>query len=119
MSGVKYINAYRLQYWLYAILNKKFGKMISFERDSLHSRYEVNRHNFQVYGVPHSIVCLELSKILINAGYIKEKGIMGDTFKKEVLRGKKVEKHYVTLTLLKSIGKSDVVLGVSPSVYYS
>lgn len=117
--SIKYINAYRLQYWLYAVLNKKFGKMISFERDSLHSRYEVNRHNFQVHGVPYSIVCLELSKVLTDAGYVKETNSSGETFKKEVLRGKKLERHYISLMLLKSIAKDGVTLGISPSVYYS
>lgn len=43
-----HINAYRLQYWLYAILNKKFGSEVKFRRDSLHAIYEVNRHGFEV-----------------------------------------------------------------------
>lgn len=45
---MKKLNNYRLQYWLYAILNKKFGKEVKFKRDSLHSRYEVNRHGFYI-----------------------------------------------------------------------
>lgn len=43
-----HINGYRLQYWLYAILNKKFGKEVSFHRDSLHKLYAVNRHSFEI-----------------------------------------------------------------------
>ncbi len=43
-----HINAYRLQYWLYAILNKKFGSEVKFHRDSLHKVYEVNRHGFEI-----------------------------------------------------------------------
>lgn len=39
---------YKLQYWLYAILNKKFGSEVKFHRDSLHSTYEVNRHSFEI-----------------------------------------------------------------------
>lgn len=45
---MKKINNYRLQYWLYAILNKRFGKEVTLKRDSLHSRYEVNRHGFYI-----------------------------------------------------------------------
>lgn len=44
----KHINGYRLQYWLYASLNKRFGTEVKFQRDSLHSRYAVNRHGFSV-----------------------------------------------------------------------
>lgn len=45
---LKKINNYRLQYWLYAVLNKRFGKEVKLKRDSLHSRYEVNRHGFTI-----------------------------------------------------------------------
>lgn len=45
---MKKLNDYRLQYWLYAILNKKFGKEVKLKRDSLHTRYEVNRHGFYI-----------------------------------------------------------------------
>jgi len=45
---MKKVNNYNLQYWLYAILNKKFGSEVKFKRDSLHSRYEVNRHGFYI-----------------------------------------------------------------------
>lgn len=39
---------YKIQYWLYAILNSKFGSEVKFTRDSLHSMYEVNRHGFEI-----------------------------------------------------------------------
>ncbi len=42
------MNKYKLQYWIYACLNKKFGSEIKIHRDSLHSMYEVNRHSFEI-----------------------------------------------------------------------
>jgi hypothetical protein len=39
---------YKIQYWLYACLNKKFGSEVKLKRDSLHSIYDVNRHVFEV-----------------------------------------------------------------------
>jgi hypothetical protein len=42
------MSKYKMQYWLYVILNKQFGKEVKFTRDSLHRRYEVNRHAFEV-----------------------------------------------------------------------
>lgn len=45
---MKKINNYRLQYWLYAILNKKFGGQVIFKRDVLHNMYSVNRHGFTI-----------------------------------------------------------------------
>lgn len=44
----RWTNGYRLQYWLYAVLNYEFGSEVKFIRDSLHARYAVNRHGFQV-----------------------------------------------------------------------
>ena len=43
-----HINGYRFQYWLYAVLNKMYGKEVHFHRDSLHRIYQVNRHGFEV-----------------------------------------------------------------------
>lgn len=44
----KHINGYSQQYWLYAILNKKFGSDVTLVRDSLHAQYQVNRHGFEI-----------------------------------------------------------------------
>lgn len=44
------MNKYKIQYWLYAMLNKKYGKDLKFKRDSLHRVYAVNRHGFYVDG---------------------------------------------------------------------
>jgi hypothetical protein len=48
MKNPRWVNNYRLQYWLYAVLNHEFGTEVKMERDSLHSRYSVNRHGFNV-----------------------------------------------------------------------
>lgn len=45
---MKKINNYNLQYWLYSVLNKKFGTEVKLNRDVLHARYEVNRHGFSI-----------------------------------------------------------------------
>lgn len=42
------MNKYKVQYWLYACLNKKFGVEVKIKRDSLHHIYEVNRHGMEV-----------------------------------------------------------------------
>lgn len=41
-------NAYSLQYWVYAVLVKRFGSGVLFHRDSLHKTYVANRHSFEV-----------------------------------------------------------------------
>ena len=48
------MNAYNIQYWLWASLNKRFGKAVRLERSLLHRTYEVNRHSFTVSpsGIP-------------------------------------------------------------------
>lgn len=69
-----HINAYRLQYWLYAMLNKKFGSEVKFHRDSLHSRYQVNRHGFEISTntLPIAEVKKWLLENLSNSGFIKD-----------------------------------------------
>ena len=67
----KRINGYRFQYWLYAILNKEFGKEVKFKRDSLHQMYSVNRHGFSVTSTGRTIseVRAFLLKKLIDANF--------------------------------------------------
>jgi hypothetical protein len=62
---------YKIQYWLYAILNKQFGKEVKFNRDSLHRRYDVNRHGFEVSTNTMSIKTVEkwLSEKLIECAF--------------------------------------------------
>lgn len=63
MNPKKHITGYNLQYWLYAILNKEFGKEVTFIRDSLHSRYSVNRHGFEIQS--HNISLEKIQSFLI------------------------------------------------------
>ncbi len=67
----RWTNSYRLQYWLYAVLNYEFGTEVKFERDSLHTRYSVNRHGFKVTAntTPSSTVRTQFIKHLERAGY--------------------------------------------------
>ena len=47
---MKKMNGYRLQYWLYAMFNKNFGRDVQLKRDPLHGMYSVNRHGFTAHG---------------------------------------------------------------------
>lgn len=80
---MKKINNYRLQYWIYAILNKRFGKEVVFTRDSLHSRYSVNRHGFYITTNTQSIqeVKKYLTSYLEKCHFVKENNI-GNQFQK-------------------------------------
>lgn len=65
-----------VQYWLYASLNKKFGKQISIRRDSLHARYDVNRHCFYVYGTNIYDLFSFLDGMLRDSGYVETESDM-------------------------------------------
>lgn len=80
---MKKINNYTLQYWLYAVLNKKFGSEVKFKRDVLHSRYEVNRHGFSISTNTLAIeqVSKYLEQYLTTCGYVEENNC-GKFFKK-------------------------------------
>lgn len=43
------MNAYRIQYWIYAVINRAFGQHVKIERDPLHRRYDVNRHGMRLH----------------------------------------------------------------------
>lgn len=81
---MKKINNYRLQYWLYAILNKKFGKEVVFKRDSLHAMYEVNRHGFSItsHNINLNIIQNYLKEYLETCNY-KEKNDCGIHYNKD------------------------------------
>ena len=83
---MKKVNNYNLQYWLYAILNKKFGTEVKFKRDSLHSRYEVNRHGFYVEtnNLPIKEVLKYLNSYLESANFKKEDNIWNDLRKDKI-----------------------------------
>lgn len=81
---MKKINNYRLQYWLYALLNKKFGKEVKFKRDGLHNRYEVNRHGFTI--TTNSLSIKEVEKYLqeyLKKSFFIEENYCGLHYKKE------------------------------------
>lgn len=42
------MNVYKIQYWIYACLNKKFSKEVKIKRDPLHKIYNVNRHGIEI-----------------------------------------------------------------------
>lgn len=69
------MNEYRLQYWLYAILNKEFGHEVKFHRDALHQYYSVNRHGFNVTTNTQHIDVVKKSLLskLKQAGFTEEK----------------------------------------------
>lgn len=122
----KHINNYRLQYWLYAILNKEFGKTVRFYRDSLHSRYEVNRHGFDINPVGIDVLGVKkyLTKYLENAGFSEDKNsFSGDILLKKVtqrLTGK--ETLYINIGYNKSGNMKSIshtpVLSISLSAYW-
>lgn len=93
------MNNYRLQYWLYAILNKKFGKEVNLERDSLHRLYKVNRHGFEVSTNTQSLNDVEKYFIhtLKDAGF--EETDQSGTFclKKTVEDNEKTEDIYISI----------------------
>lgn len=70
----------KIQYWLYAILNSKFGSEVTFTRDPLHSQYEVNKHGFEISTNTLDIEVVEnwLIDKLIQSGFSHEKwfGVM-------------------------------------------
>lgn len=65
-------------YWLYAVLNKNFGKTVRMNRGSLCKRYAVNRYDTEVYasGVDIKIVILNFTRILSESGYVDCDGMM-------------------------------------------
>lgn len=65
------MNKYKLQYWIYVILNRQFGKEVHFRRDSLHRIYEVNRHSFEVATNTQNINTVKrwLVDKLVESGY--------------------------------------------------
>lgn len=63
-----------LQYWLYSVINSKYGKTATMERSSLSYRYAVNRYEFElvVDGLDSKTLMEELASILVSkCGYTK------------------------------------------------
>jgi hypothetical protein len=68
------MNNYKVQYWIYAILNKQFGKEVKFHRDSLHKIYQVNRHGFEIATNTMDVNSVNrwLIEKLLESGYQKD-----------------------------------------------
>lgn len=79
----KRVNAYRLQYWLYAVLAKRFGASVRFKRDSLRHIYDMHRHSFEVSGVPMKTILNHLKVVLLENGYVYDKSFSLGHFTKK------------------------------------
>lgn len=97
MQNEKHITGYSLQYWLYAILNKEFGKEVRFIRDSLHRRYSVNRHCFDIESDTIALdkIVSFLNNKLSAANYIAEKDTVAKGLMKTTQRNHGKEQLYV------------------------
>lgn len=113
----KKLNNYSLQYWLYAIIAKNFGKNAKMTRDFLHSRYEVNRHGFDVTGVDSATLIGVFREILVKAGFSEVKRYeYAVEFSRKTNVGKKDVSEFVSFRLDESIaGKKKTY--IYPRVY--
>jgi hypothetical protein len=97
----RWINNYRLQYWLYAVLKNALGTEVKMERDSLHSRYSVNRHGFYVRTNSMALVAARRAFIskLDKAGYKIDPSSTASsvTMVKETTREHKIERQYISI----------------------
>lgn len=123
-TSEKKTNSYRLQYWLYAILNKEFGREVKFTRDSLHLHYSVNRHGFEISTNTLSIAQVKafLIKKLKEAKYLPEKQLGSDvTYTKVNQLQTGSERLYVDIDEQKRGRDSNngPVLIISPAQYWT
>lgn len=105
---------YQMQYWLYAILNKEFGKEVEFTRDSLHRRYDVNCHGFEVSTNNFSIKTVEkwLQEKLIKSSFETANNDPG--YYSKNIHGKKF---YISVREQRKIDGSKPVLALNIHVY--
>lgn len=87
---------YKIQYWLYAILNSKFGSEVKFTRDSLHSRYEVNRHSFEISTNTMNLSIVEswLEDKLISSEFLLNRDY---GFEKSFIKNENKQQTYISL----------------------
>lgn len=121
MKKDKYINGYRLQYWMYAVLNKEFGSEVKFTRDSMHKQYSVSRHGFSVSTNTVSLdtVYSFLTKKLKECDYkLPEKsGVSSLDFEKVTKKETGVESLYVCVQKNK-LAHSKAQLSISLHTYW-
>lgn len=118
----KRINSYRLQYWTYAILNKEFGRNLKFVRDSLHSRYEVNRHGFSIHtSLEYLEVVRYMCSYLQKCGYVpdeaNQKDMTSQSFVKTTKRVTGEEKLYISMSYGKNM-KGEKSISIYPRAYW-
>lgn len=77
------MNAYKIQYWLYAIVAKHLGEAVEIKRDPLHRMYEANRHGMYLTSKSIPVTTMEkvLRDILLASGYVLVKNY-GEYFTK-------------------------------------
>jgi hypothetical protein len=88
------INRYNVQYWLYAILNKQYGELVTLHRSYVARTYDVNKHDFEIATIfNNDNDALELIRDflvhkLIDAGYQEKNGFFEKLFgnKRVVIR---------------------------------
>jgi len=105
---------YKLQYWIYAILNKQYGKEVEIVRDPLHRRYDVNRHGFHVGTNTLSIKNVQkwLEQKLIDSSFKAVEGEKGYYVKKIANK-----KFYIFLGEQRYINSNKVNLQLSIHAY--
>lgn len=110
---------YKMQYWLYAILNKKHGSEVKMQRDPLHAMYSVNRHGFTVTTntTPLRVVSDALVKELVDGGYEPVQGHSNIPDNKAFMKLVGKERRYVTLGLERYMNSSKVALRIQGSIY--
>lgn len=81
------MNSYSHLYWFYAMTNAQWGQRATIERDSLHSRYEVNQWGIDVTvpGLTASQMRKILAAKLVAAGYVEDHSMSSrNSFMKQV-----------------------------------
>lgn len=111
---MKTVNEYSLQYWLYAILAKKYGKQVKMERSRLHGRYSVNRHDFNVLGVPAKEVKEMLSSYLKTLGFRSSEDGFNSLVRDREINGIKTTE---VVSLMEQYGYKEVFLSINSFVY--
>lgn len=113
MTSHKKQNAGSIQSWLYAMINKTFGKQAVIERDPLHKRYELHKHDFYVTGIDQRFLLLHLQMVLEDVGYKQD-----DSHKfADLLMTQTVHYGNETRKYIVSIKSGERGLCVSPKMY--
>lgn len=120
MNTKKHITGYNLQYWLYCVLNKKFGSQVKMARDSLHSRYSVNRHCFSVKSKSISVAQIQkfLNDTLLECHYQQDSKSISPCMVKTTIRELGTEQLYISFNPQTTINGQESRLSVSVHTYF-